>query len=54
MPAMTVGGVLDLVRRFRQADRNTPIVLMGYFNPIHAYGAERFVGGCGIAPVSTA
>jgi tryptophan synthase alpha chain len=40
---MTVGGVLDIVRRFRQKDRSTPIVLMGYFNPIHAYGAERFV-----------
>lgn len=32
----------DMVRRFRKADANTPIVLMGYFNPIHAYGAARF------------
>ncbi|HEX3756364.1 MAG TPA: tryptophan synthase subunit alpha [Rhizomicrobium sp.] len=33
---------LDMVRKFRKADANTPIVLMGYFNPIHAYGAARF------------
>jgi tryptophan synthase alpha chain len=39
---MTVAGVLALVRRFRQTDRATPIVLMGYFNPLHAYGVERF------------
>ena len=39
---MTVHGVLDLVRRFRETDASTPIVLMGYFNPIHAYGVERF------------
>jgi tryptophan synthase alpha chain len=40
---MTVDGVLDLVRRFREKDLITPVVLMGYFNPIHAYGLERFV-----------
>jgi tryptophan synthase alpha chain len=40
---VTVGGVLKLVWRFRERDKNTPIVLMGYFNPIHAYGVERFV-----------
>jgi tryptophan synthase alpha chain len=39
---MTLPKVLDLVRRFRKADKQTPIVLMGYFNPIHAYGAARF------------
>jgi tryptophan synthase alpha chain len=33
---------LDMVRRFREADADTPIVLMGYFNPIHHYGVERF------------
>jgi tryptophan synthase alpha chain len=33
---------LDLVRKFRKADNKTPIILMGYFNPIHAYGAARF------------
>jgi tryptophan synthase alpha chain len=40
---MSVSGVLRLVRRFRETDENTPLVLMGYFNPIHAYGVERFV-----------
>lgn len=40
---MTVEGVLDLVRRFREKDRSTPIILMGYFNPIHSYGIDAFV-----------
>jgi len=39
---MSLKGVLELVTRFRQRDTTTPIVLMGYFNPIHAYGVERF------------
>lgn len=39
---MTLAGVLQLVRRFREGDRETPVVLMGYFNPIHFYGVERF------------
>lgn len=34
---------LDLVRRFRTTDQSTPIVLMGYYNPIYAYGNERFL-----------
>lgn len=37
---------LDLVRRFRQADGATPIVLMGYYNPIYAYGVPRFLKEC--------
>ncbi|HEX3945060.1 MAG TPA: tryptophan synthase subunit alpha [Rhizomicrobium sp.] len=48
---MTIDGVLDLVDRFRQADRSTPIVLMGYFNPIHAYGVERFAARAASAGV---
>ena len=28
--------------KFRKADKTTPIVLMGYYNPIHAYGTARF------------
>jgi tryptophan synthase alpha chain len=39
---MALPGVLALVRRFRKGDNVTPIVLMGYYNPIHAYGAEQF------------
>ena len=36
--------VLELVSAFRQRDTNTPVVLMGYANPIEAMGSERFVG----------
>jgi tryptophan synthase alpha chain len=35
--------VFDAVRRFRAADAETPVVLMGYSNPIERYGVERFV-----------
>lgn len=34
---------LEMVATFRQQNQTTPIVLMGYFNPIHYYGVERFV-----------
>jgi len=40
---MTLPKVLETVRGFRTKDNATPIVLMGYFNPIFAYGTERFV-----------
>ena len=40
---MTLTRLLDLVRAFRKTDGETPIVLMGYYNPIHAYGTARFV-----------
>jgi tryptophan synthase alpha chain len=39
----TLVGTLEMVRQFRQTDDNTPIVLMGYYNPIYYYGAEKFV-----------
>ena len=39
---MTLEGTLALVRDFRRRDRDTPIVLMGYLNPIESYGAEAF------------
>jgi tryptophan synthase alpha chain len=39
---MTLPKTLEIVRAFRQADAETPIVLMGYYNPIYRYGAERF------------
>ncbi len=38
----TIGQVLEMVRRFRLADDATPIILMGYLNPIESYGAGRF------------
>ncbi len=34
---------LQLVSQFRQVDIKTPIVLMGYYNPIYVYGPERFL-----------
>lgn len=40
---MSMLKVLDLVRGFRKKDNETPIVLMGYYNPIHAYGTAKFV-----------
>ncbi|MBV8799713.1 MAG: tryptophan synthase subunit alpha [Alphaproteobacteria bacterium] len=40
---MTVPGVFELVRAFRRSDKDTPIVLMGYFNPIHRYDTSCFV-----------
>ena len=40
---MTLRGTLDLVRRFREADGETPIVLMGYYNPIYIYGPGAFI-----------
>jgi tryptophan synthase alpha chain len=34
---------LALVREFRNSDDTTPIVLMGYYNPIYIYGVDRFL-----------
>lgn len=34
---------LQMVRAFRQGNSQTPLVLMGYYNPIHHYGVARFV-----------
>ena len=33
---------LEMVRAFRQGNQETPIVLMGYFNPLLSYGLQRF------------
>jgi len=40
---MTLRKTLELVRRFRKEDDDTPIVLMGYYNPIYSYGNEAFL-----------
>ncbi len=40
---MTLKKTLDMVRAFRQRDDETPMVLMGYFNPIYIYGVEAFL-----------
>jgi tryptophan synthase alpha chain len=39
---MSLPRVLDMVRKFRKGDARTPVVLMGSYNPIHAYGTARF------------
>jgi tryptophan synthase alpha chain len=38
----TLAGLLGLVREFRTTDSRTPIVVMGYLNPILSYGVQRF------------
>jgi tryptophan synthase alpha chain len=40
---MTLHGVLKLVAEFRKEDAETPIILMGYYNPIYVYGVEKFL-----------
>ena len=40
---ITLTKTLGLVRRFRERDGETPLVLMGYYNPIYIYGVERFL-----------
>ncbi len=37
-----LAGVLDMVTDFRQQDNETPVILMGYLNPVESYGYERF------------
>ena len=39
----TLHGTVDLVRAFRAGDQDTPVILMGYFNPIYIYGVEKFL-----------
>jgi tryptophan synthase alpha chain len=39
----TLRKTIGLVRDFRAVDADTPIVLMGYYNPIYVYGVERFL-----------
>ena len=39
----TLINTLDMVRDFRLKDSHTPIILMGYFNPIYQYGSQQFV-----------
>ncbi|HMM92120.1 tryptophan synthase subunit alpha [Bradyrhizobium sp.] len=40
---MTLRKTLEMVRGFRQDDDATPIVLMGYYNPIYIYGVDKFL-----------
>ena len=47
----TLRKTLALVRAFRERDPATPIVLMGYYNPIYIYGVERFLADAKAAGV---
>tara|TARA_B100000676_G_scaffold313178_1_gene392003 strand:- start:2057 stop:2899 length:843 start_codon:yes stop_codon:yes gene_type:complete len=40
---ITLTKTLELVQRFRKIHKNTPVVLMGYFNPIYIYGVNKFI-----------
>lgn len=40
---MSLKGVLKMLQQFREKDADTPVILMGYFNPIYAYGINDFV-----------
>ncbi len=40
---MTLRKTIALVKAFRETDADTPIVLMGYYNPIYVYGVEAFL-----------
>ncbi len=39
---VTLKDIIRLVRQCREKDATTPIILMGYFNPIYVYGIEKF------------
>ena len=39
----TLKKTLAMVRDFRKSEANTPIVLMGYYNPIYIYGVDKFL-----------
>ena len=40
---MTLSGTLDMARGFRDRHPDTPLVLMGYYNPIYIYGVDAFL-----------
>jgi tryptophan synthase alpha chain len=48
---VTTAGIIAMVREFRRHDAATPIVLMGYLNPILSYGTERFCDDAAAAGV---
>ena len=56
---VSLNDVLNIVRRFRETNGNTPIVLMGYLNPIHKMGYQAFAqaaaeaGVYGVLPVDS-
>ncbi len=47
----TTKKTLEMVREFRKVDDATPVVLMGYYNPLYAYGVDRFLADAKAAGV---
>ncbi|MQX38010.1 tryptophan synthase subunit alpha [Roseospira navarrensis] len=45
----TLRGTLEMLARFRETDTDTPVVLMGYYNPIHSWGVDRFAADAAAA-----
>ena len=48
---LTLKGTLDLAAAFRQGDADTPLILMGYLNPIESYGYQAFARDAAVAGV---
>ena len=48
---MTLKKTLEMVRGFRKDDNATPLVLMGYYNPIYIYGVDKFLADAKTAGV---
>lgn len=40
---ITLKKTIQMVRNFRETDNETPIILMGYYNPIYSYGVDAFL-----------
>ncbi|MFT3988924.1 tryptophan synthase subunit alpha [Aestuariivirga sp.] len=47
----TTKKTLKLVKEFRKDDKDTPVVLMGYYNPIYVYGVDKFLADAKAAGV---
>ncbi len=48
---ITLPGIIEMVGEFRQEDVDTPIILMGYYNPVYRYGVDKFIKDCKSAGV---
>ena len=51
LKGISTADVLSMVRAFRQDDASTPVVLMGYANPVECFGPDRFVDEAKVAGV---
>ena len=43
---MNLNKCLSLIKIFREKNSNTPIILMGYYNPIYKFGKKKFIQNC--------